>query len=105
MRDFKFDMDVILRNCERFGVKVEIDQHAHGVTMNGKPFDVTEEMHKVFEELSSYPNITTNSAISNQETVIQNLQTSSLKVTLGTERKAIQEQFNFSSQNAPLNAA
>ena len=37
-------MDVILRICERFGVKVEKGENLQGVTMNGKPFDVTEAM-------------------------------------------------------------
>ena len=54
MRDFKFDIDVILRNCERFGVKVERNTGLHGVTMNGKTFDVTEEMENAFNELR-YP--------------------------------------------------
>ena len=49
MRDFKFDIDVILRNCERFEVKIENGENISGVTMNGKPFDVTDEMGKVLE--------------------------------------------------------
>ena len=48
MRNFKFDLGVILRNCERFAVQVEKGDQHHGVTMNGKEFDVTEVMESTF---------------------------------------------------------
>jgi hypothetical protein len=51
MRDMKFDVDIILRNCEHFGVKVEKGENLHGVTMNGNPFDVTDEMDKALQFL------------------------------------------------------
>ena len=51
MRDMKFDVDIILRNCEHFDVKVEKGENLHGVTMNGNPFDVTDEMDKALVDL------------------------------------------------------
>lgn len=59
MRDMKFDVDIILRNCERFGVKVEKGENLHGVTMNGNPFDVTDEMDKALGQLKlTFRNLT-----------------------------------------------
>ena len=52
MRDVKFDIDIILRNCKRFGVKVEKGDNIHGVTMNGNPFNVTDVMDKALAYLS-----------------------------------------------------
>ena len=49
MRNFKFDLAVILRNCERFAVKVEKSERLHGVTMNGEEFDVREVIDSAFE--------------------------------------------------------
>lgn len=55
----KFDVDIILRNCERFGVKVEKGENLHGVTMNGNPFDVTDEMDKALGQLKlTFRNLT-----------------------------------------------
>ena len=48
MKDYKIDYDVIFRNCERFAVQVEKGDQHHGVTMNGKEFDVTEVMESTF---------------------------------------------------------
>lgn len=44
MKDHKIDYDVIFRNCERFGVKVEKGEGLHGVTMNGEEFDIVKVM-------------------------------------------------------------
>lgn len=51
MRDFKFDMDIILQNCERFGIKVEKRPEQGSVTMNGQMFDVAEEMERALKAL------------------------------------------------------
>ena len=53
MKTFKFDMDTLLRNCERYGVKVEKETEKSGVTMNGQPFDVEEVIESVFQEIST----------------------------------------------------
>lgn len=47
MRDFKFDLDVVLKNCERFGVKV--DDTPGEVTINGQSFDVVEVINKALD--------------------------------------------------------
>ena len=106
MRDFKFDIDVILRNCERFGVKVESGENIHGVTMNGKSFNVTEEMSKALKELDSVTSITTSGMTAtlgqmNQE----NFGMPEVKATWGTAKCIIPEQASFPEQYASLNAA
>ena len=48
MRPFIFDLNLILEQCRRFGVKVSINPEKKGsVTMNGKPFDVVEVLEEV----------------------------------------------------------
>lgn len=54
MRNFKFDLGVILRNCERFAVQVEKGDQHHGVTMNGKEFDVREVIDSALEPSENY---------------------------------------------------
>lgn len=46
--EHKIDCDAIFRNCERFKVKVAKGEGLHGVTMNGKEFDITEVMESTF---------------------------------------------------------
>ena len=104
MREFKFDMDIILRNCERFGVEIEKGEHVSSVTMNGKPFDVTEEMGKAYEELASSSVITVRYTTAVKEMMIQNPE-NSISVTVGTTKKTIPEQASFSWQKSSLNAA
>lgn len=49
MRPFIFDLNLILEQCRRFGVKVSINPEKKGsVTMNGEPFDVV----KILEEVT-----------------------------------------------------
>lgn len=49
MRPFIFDLNLILEQCRRLGVKVTINPEKKGsVTMNGEPFDVV----KVLEEVT-----------------------------------------------------
>lgn len=43
MRDFKFDMDIILRNSERFDVQVS--EQPGSITIKGNPVDVVEEIN------------------------------------------------------------
>ena len=47
MRDFRFDLDVVLKNCDRFGVAV--DDTAGKVTINGNEFDVVEVINSLLE--------------------------------------------------------
>lgn len=105
MREFKFDINVILRNCERFGVKVESMDHCHGVTMNGKPFDVTEEINKAFKELEGVTSTTSRTMVSSGTMSQECSKRPEVKVTLGETRKTIPEQDNFSKFYASLNAA
>lgn len=49
MRPFIFDLDIILEQCRRFGVKISTNSEKKGsVTMDGEPFDVV----KVLEEVT-----------------------------------------------------
>lgn len=48
MRPFIFDLNLILEQCRRFGVKVPTNPENKGfVTMNGEPFDVVEVLEDV----------------------------------------------------------
>ncbi len=48
MRPFIFDLNLILEQCRRFGVKVSTHPEKKGsVTMNGEPFDVVEVLEEV----------------------------------------------------------
>lgn len=54
MKDYKIDYDVILRNCERFGVKVEKGEGLHGLTINGEEFDVREVIDSALEPSENF---------------------------------------------------
>lgn len=48
MRPFIFDLNIILEQCRRLGVKVSTNPEKKGsVTMNGEPFDVVEVLEEV----------------------------------------------------------
>lgn len=47
IREFEFDMDVVLKNCERFCV--EVDDIPGKVTINGEDFDVVDKINKILE--------------------------------------------------------
>lgn len=54
MRDFKFDIDIILKNCNRFGIRVSENTSTSGkVTMEGKLFNVREQIENAFSELGT----------------------------------------------------
>lgn len=106
MRDMKFDIDIILRNCKRFGVKVEKGDNLHGVTMNGNPFNVTDEMDKAFDELSNM-HITNSVTSANVETVIvpKNDGFERARVSVGEAGIVLKERSSFSNLKAALYAA
>ena len=108
-REFKFDMDIILRNCERFGVKVEKGEGITGVTMNGKPFSVTREIKDAFNELNSASDLVINNTVTSTDVQIQNVfqnqKKRSIEVSMGKSNIMMPEQVSFSKENASLNAA
>ena len=53
MRDFKFDLDIVLRNCKRFEVAVEETSKGNSVTLSGEQFDIAEVIKDSFAELSA----------------------------------------------------